>query len=141
MKRTVSAGGVVLGPGGRVLVVSQKGDSWSLPKGHLDPGEAPLEAARREIAEEAGITELKLLGELGSYERPRIAKGGRGDDPSEIKQIILYLFSTTQTELCPADKDHPEARWVDKHEVAALLTHPKDKAFFTGILARVKTSA
>jgi 8-oxo-dGTP pyrophosphatase MutT (NUDIX family) len=138
MKRTVSAGGVVLGPGGRVLVVSQKGDSWSLPKGHLDPGETPLEAARREIAEEAGITDLTFLRELGSYERPRIAKGGKGDDPSEIKQIILYLFSTHQTELCPIDKDHPEARWVEKSEVAALLTHPKDKEFFSIIFEKLK---
>lgn len=141
MKRTVSAGGVVFGPHGLVLVVSQKGDSWSLPKGHLDPGETPLEAARREIAEEAGVTDLTLIGELGSYERPRIAKGGVGDDPSEIKEIVLYLFRTSQTELCPADKDHPEARWVAKTDVAALLTHPKDKEFFLSVLPKLKGAA
>lgn len=137
MKRALSAGGVVLGPDGRVLVVSQKGDSWSLPKGHVDAGETPLEAARREIAEESGITDLTLIGELGRYERPKIGRGGKGEDPSEIKEIVLFLFRTRQTELGPTDKDNPEARWVDRVEVAALLTHPKDKEFFRGILTRL----
>ena len=64
MKKTESAGGVVLNTKGEVLVVSQHGTSWSLPKGHLDEGESELAAARREIREESGVCELKLLKKL-----------------------------------------------------------------------------
>jgi ADP-ribose pyrophosphatase YjhB (NUDIX family) len=137
VKKTVSAGGVVVGPDGRVLVVSQKGDSWSLPKGHVDPGETPLEAACREIGEESGIQDLILLEELGRYERPKIGKGGKGEDPSEIKVIVMFLFKTGDTDLCPADADNPEARWVERDDVASLLTHAKDKEFFNGVLGRL----
>lgn len=129
-----SAGGVVLSAQGKVLIVNQNGNSWSLPKGHLDPGESALEAAMREIYEEAGIDELSLIRELGTYERAKIGLRG-GDDRNERKQITLYLFRTTQLDLKPMDARNPEARWVCREEVAAYLTHPKDKEFFTSILS------
>ena len=71
---TYSAGGVVLNGSGQVLVVNQRGNSWSLPKGHIDPGEDALTAARREIYEESGVSELDLVKELGSYEYTRALK-------------------------------------------------------------------
>lgn len=129
-KMTLSAGGVVLNAKGEVLVVNQKGDSWSLPKGHVDLGEDALAAARRETYEESGITDLTFVRELGTYERYRIAKGGVGEDKSELKQIKMFLFTTNQEDLKPVDPDNPEARWAPPAEVEVLLTHPKDKAFF-----------
>jgi ADP-ribose pyrophosphatase YjhB (NUDIX family) len=132
MIQTESAGGVVLDDEGRVLVVSQHGTSWSLPKGHVEDGEGVLEAARREIYEESGVRELELLRELGSYRRHRIGADG-GEDESELKTIHMFLFKTSETELKPADPDNPEAAWVERGHVAALLTHPKDSEFFESV--------
>jgi 8-oxo-dGTP diphosphatase len=54
-----AAGGVLWRPAGlgvRIAVVHRpRYDDWSLPKGKLDPGEHPLEAAVREVREEAGF--------------------------------------------------------------------------------------
>jgi diadenosine hexaphosphate hydrolase (ATP-forming) len=133
MKKTISAGGVVVNQRGEVLVVNQRGNSWSLPKGHIDFGEDALAAAKREIAEESGITELAFVRKLGVFERPRIGKHG-GEDKSELKEIHIFLFTTPQVKLQPEDPENPEARWVKKDDVADLLTHPKDKAFFRGIV-------
>ncbi len=134
---THSSGGVVVNPKGLILVVNQNGNSWSLPKGHVDLGESTLDAAKREIYEESGVQKLQLIKELGSYERPKISIRG-GDDPSEIKRITLFLFKTTQTVLRPVDPDNPEARWVEASQVADLLTHAKDKEFFLSILPKLK---
>ncbi|MDA8596976.1 NUDIX domain-containing protein [Candidatus Pacebacteria bacterium] len=131
------SGGVVVNPQGEVLVVSQNGDSWALPKGHIDPGEDALTAAKREIKEEAGVTTLNVLTELGSYERFKIGPGGMGEDTSERKHYTFFLFTTTQMELAPEDPHNPEARWVPREQVAALLTHPKDAAFFTSIEPKI----
>lgn len=128
-----SAGGVVLNPRGEVLVVNQNRNSWSLPKGHIDPGESPREAAEREIYEESGVKKLQFIRSLGSYERPRIGKNG-GSDRTQIKRITLFLYTTTQKVLRPVDPENPEARWVSRSKVADLLTHAKDKAFFRGLL-------
>lgn len=134
---TVSAGGIVLNSQGMVLVVSQSGTAWSLPKGHIDDGEEPVQAAAREIKEESGVQDLKLLGELGSYGRYKIGKT-TGEDKQEWKVLVFFLFKTKQQKLKPQDPRHPHARWVHPDEVEALLTHPKDKAFFKGIRAQLK---
>jgi len=137
MKKTASAGGVVIGPRGRVLIVNQNNDSWSLPKGHIDPGEDALTAAKRETFEESGVSDLTLLRDLGNYQRYKLGRNGE-DDLSELKTITLFLFTTDQEELQPQDPNNPEARWVDLLEVENFLTHPRDKEFFRSILPVVK---
>ncbi len=135
-KHTRSAGGVVINNDGLVLVVNQHGNSWSLPKGHIEKGEKELDAARREIYEESGIKNLKLIKSLGSYQRRRLAKDGRGDG-SELKTITMFLFRTSENMLKPIDPENPEAKWVEKNSVADLLTHPKDKEFFLSVLKEI----
>ncbi len=135
MIKHYSAGGVVIGTDKKVVVVNQHHDSWSLPKGHIDEGENALEAAKREIHEESGISQVKLIKKLGEYERPRIGKKGEGSSKIEMKHITMYLFQTNLTELKPIDPENPEAIWVDVEQVASLLTHKKDKEFFN----RIKT--
>lgn len=137
MKNTVSAGGVVLNKEGKVLVVNQHGNSWSLPKGHIDEGEEKYEAAIREIYEESGVRQLQYMYDLPSYERYKIALDG-GDDKSELKVIHMFLFKTNQETLCPIDPDNPEAKWVDRGDVAELLTHKKDKEYFLSIIDRLE---
>ncbi len=136
MIRSESAGGVVMNRAGQVLIVNQKGTSWSLPKGHVEEGEDALAAARREIHEESGVAELVYEGECGSYGRYKIGADG-GEDESEFKTIRMFLFTTVQSVLKPTDGDNPEARWVEREEVAAYLTHPKDRQFFLSVLERL----
>jgi bis(5'-nucleosidyl)-tetraphosphatase len=138
MKSTRTGGGVVINRNtGLVLVVSQNGDSWSLPKGHVEEGEDDLTAAIREISEESGVKDLEFVRPLGEYERHKIGPGGYGDDEGEIKSIAIFLFLTEQETLAPEDPKNPEARWVDRAAVADLLTHPKDKEFFRGVIDRL----
>lgn len=135
--KSKSAGGVVVNPKGEILVINQDGKDWSLPKGHMNLGEDPLATAKREIYEESGISDLTLIKKLGSYQRPMIATEG-GDDPTQLKTIIIFLFNTSQTELKPIDISNPEAQWVTPEKVADLLTHLKDKAFFKSVLSHLK---
>jgi len=136
-KVTVSAGGVVINQQGMVLVVNQRGTTWSLPKGHVDCSEEPLEAAIREIMEESGITEVELMQTLGAYGRYKIGLN-TAEDHGEWKVLLFFLFNTRQNELKPQDPHNPQARWVHPDQVEELLTHPKDKAFFKSIRNQIK---
>lgn len=135
MKNKILAGGVVVGLDNKIVVVNQNGNSWSLPKGSLETGEDELAGAKREIYEETGIQpeKLKLIKKLGSYKRYSLGKNGQEEDKSVMGVRHFYLFITKQTELCPLDPENPVALWVNKDDVANLLTHPKDKEFFESI--------
>ncbi len=128
-KETQSAGGVVLNRKGEVLIVSQHGTSWSLPKGHIEAGEEALVAAKREIEEESGLKNLNYIKTLGSYQRYKISRDG-GDDKSERKTLHFFLFTTDEVALKPIDPENPEARWVVPEDVTKFLTHKEDRAFF-----------
>ena len=132
-----SAGGVVIGPGNKVLVVNQNGDSWSLPKGHLEPDEDEESAATREIFEESGIQDVHIIEKLGEYERGRIGMGGIGEKLDQMKHITMFLCLTNQEVLNPIDPENPAAEWLNIQDVSDRLTHPKDKEFFNSVTPKL----
>ena len=137
--KTESAGGLVVNKKGRVLVVSQRGTSWSLPKGHIEDGEDKITAAVREIEEESGLRRLTWVKDLGTYRRYKIGLGDKKEDTSELKTIHMFLFTTDEVKLRPTDPHHPQARWVYEDDVEGLLTHPKDKLFFRSARAQIRS--
>ncbi len=131
------AGGVILNPKLGIAVVNQNNNSWSLPKGHVEPGETYLEAAIREIEEETGIpkSELQLIETLGTYERTQTKLDP--NSPDELRSITLFLFTTDRNTLTPRDPENPEALFTPIDRVSLLLTHPEDKKFFESIRSRI----
>ena len=67
-EREVSAGGLVFRRDDagvvRFLLIRDSYDNWGFPKGHLEEGESPAEAAMRETAEETGLRDLRLHGPI-----------------------------------------------------------------------------
>lgn len=90
---------------------------WDFPKGIREPGEEPMQAAIREVAEETGIDELSFewgdrFFETGPYSRGKVAR---------------YFVATTDKEevvLGPSPEtgqpEHHEWRWVSFDEAYDL---------------------
>jgi len=128
-----SAGGVVLNERGDVLIVHQRDDTWSLPKGTIQEGEEPRAAAVREITEESGLRDLTFVKILKSYSRYSLMNTGQ-ENTDKIKRITMYLFTTKEMDLRPMDPRIPEAKWVRKEQISKMLTHHKDREFIEGVL-------
>nr|MDA8188223.1 NUDIX domain-containing protein [Dehalococcoidales bacterium] len=63
MVTEVSAGGVLLDDGDIFLLHKPNGE-WVMPKGHLESGETPEQAAVREVLEETGLT-ARIVAKVG----------------------------------------------------------------------------
>lgn len=133
MKHAVSAGGIVVGPQGTIVLVEQKNNYWSLPKGHVNEGEDILEAAKREIYEETGIKLLNLVKPLGQYTRPGKTYGEGEEMVPALKTIHLFLFTTDQTDIKPIDPANPSAEWVRLNDVVSRLSSKQDQEYFESI--------
>jgi len=119
----VSAGGVVVrhsGAGDEICLVTD-GRHWGFPKGLVEAGESPAEAALREISEETGIPhELLTLGvELPAteyvYRRP-------GGGALVFKRVHHFLVEAPAgTALRPDPAEIAEAAWLDFDEARRRL--------------------
>jgi 8-oxo-dGTP pyrophosphatase MutT (NUDIX family) len=118
--RRLSAGVVVArrGASGWVLLVLRAYRNWDFPKGMVEPGEAPLDAAIRETAEETSITDLDFRWGTGFCETAPYGAG---------KVARYYLAQSRQTDVTlPVSPElgrpeHDEWRWVSPDEAARLL--------------------
>jgi 8-oxo-dGTP pyrophosphatase MutT (NUDIX family) len=100
------------------LLVLRAYRNWDFPKGTLEPGESPLDAALRETMEEATISDLAFRWGEGYCETVPYRHG---------KVARYYLAETTQTSITlPVSPElgrpeHDEWRWVSFDEAESLL--------------------
>lgn len=48
-----------------ILLIQDAKNRWTIPKGHVEEGEEPRQTAQREIQEETGLQEMKVMSWLG----------------------------------------------------------------------------
>jgi len=127
-----AAGGVVVrlrDVGPEVLLVREGGVlSFVLPKGHVEPGESQEAAARREIAEEAGVGDLVLLADLGVRERLNFER-------TSWKRTRYFLFLAGGA---GGASPLPEAQWLPLDALPAMFW-PEQRALLEDERARIHT--
>ena len=126
----VSAGGLVVDASGTKGLLIGRLDAkdakrerllWSLPKGHIEPGETPEQAAIREVREETGI-ESEIDKSLGVIYFWFMAGGKRIH-----KTVHHFLFKEVGGTIAPQVSEVDDVRWFPLEEIVSKLAYPDEK--------------
>lgn len=109
-----AAGGVVQDRRSRILFIRRL-NRWDLPKGHIEGEETPVEAARREVEEECGITPGEIITSLS--ESYHIYRWGNEDF---LKRTFWFLFDYEGPEHTTPQMEEgiSEAVWAEKGQLS-----------------------
>ena len=126
----VSAGGLVIDATGTMGLLIGRYDLkdltgkrilWSLPKGHIEEGETPEQAAIREVAEETGITS-SITKSLGVIDFWFMAGGKRIH-----KTVHHFMFTEVGGTLLAQESEVDEVSWFPLSEIVDRLAYPDEK--------------
>jgi 8-oxo-dGTP pyrophosphatase MutT (NUDIX family) len=133
-----SAGGVVVRGTDCVVIVPTRRAAngakvLALPKGHVDPGETPVQAAAREVREEAGV-DTDFAGELGAVRYWYMRNGHR-----IAKRVDFFLFTYRGGDVADHDHEVEEARWIPLREAQRTLTYQGERDMVARALSQISS--
>ena len=126
-KLIMAAGGIVQQDGEILLVQRPRYQDWSLPKGKLDRGETPLQAALREVREETGYR-AKALSFAGAF----------GYEVKGAPKVVLYWMMKPLKQGPILDpKEVCELRWVNLRTAMRIMSYDLERELVKRVLGVV----
>jgi 8-oxo-dGTP pyrophosphatase MutT (NUDIX family) len=102
----ITGSAFIVGPRGIVLLRHLRLGIWVQPGGHVDAGETPWDAARREAIEETGLP-VRFLGTQPELGHVDVHPGGRGHTHLDLR----YLFQADDADPAPPAGESQDVGW------------------------------
>ena len=129
--REISYGGVVVRDG-ELLVITPRGKQVTgLPKGGMNAGETPEQAAEREVREETGIV-ARVREPLGD-----VRYTYRRDSRRIRKTVHFFLCDYVRGSTAHHDHEVDDARWIAIVGARSQLTYPGERALIERLLSKM----
>lgn len=127
LKEYRAAGGVIIEEGRMLLLDRPLQHEVRLPKGHIDPGETPAQAALRETTEESGYADLEILDDLGSQV---VRFKFQGDDFVRTEHYFLMRLTSPRA-MRRSRKDEAQFMpiWLPISDAVQRLTFEAEQQF------------
>lgn len=123
-----AAGGVVVHQGKVLLLDRPSRGEVRLPKGHIEEGESPAEAASREVREETGYAHLEVVADLGT-QQVQFLDTFRGRQVTRDERYFLMRLRDEQ-QVERGEHEHQFIPiWVPVSDAVARLTFETEGEF------------
>ncbi|HLC74988.1 MAG TPA: NUDIX domain-containing protein [Candidatus Nanoarchaeia archaeon] len=118
-----SAGAIIV-HNGKYLLLKYKFKTvyWDFPRGNIEAGETEEEAARREIREETGITEIIFVPDF----KEQVGWFYKKDD-QQVRKKVTFFLCTTNRHHVTLSKEHIGSAWLSFDEAIEQLTYATAK--------------
>ena len=122
------------------------GKWWQMPQGGIDEGEDLLAAAKRELYEETGVTNVAVLAQSKdwhTYDLPEhlIGKSWKGKYRGQKQMWFVFRFEGDDSEITlklPGQKqEFDEWRWAKMDELLDVII-PFKREVYTSVLAEFR---
>lgn len=136
MEKVRSAGAIIYNKdnkGIKFLLLQYKGKYWEFARGHIEPGETKKQTAIREIKEETGLDNLKLIGNFLTHSAWKYEHNGMLID----KNVTLFLTESLTKEV-KISHEHIGFAWLPANKALSRLTFINSKNAFKDALDYLK---
>jgi putative (di)nucleoside polyphosphate hydrolase len=135
----IGVGIVVLNVKNKVFVAKRKDnpiDKWQMPQGGVDNGEDFLKAMKRELFEETGIKNIKIIKKIEKmyeYELPENLVGiiwkGKYRGQQQKWFITKFLGNDDEINLNTSNPEFIEWKWIDVEKLPDVIVDFKKKLY------------
>ena len=118
------------------LLLRYRSGHWEFPRGHIEEGETEEMAARREVFEETGIKDLKIIPGFKEYTK-FLFKKKYNLKPEEKKKapwvfkLVYFFLAETTTKEVKLDEENIGFAWLSYEQALKKLTYKPAKTVFT----------
>lgn len=119
MQRELSAGAIIFYRSGKkieYLLLHHDADYWNFPKGHIEAGESILAAARREVQEETGLTDLNFIPGFKVQDKYIFQF-----NQQKIFKIVIFLLAQAKNQEVKVSDEHQDFRWLSYEQTMKQL--------------------
>lgn len=106
----------------RFLLLHHPAGHLDFPKGNIERGETEEQAALRELTEETGITDVRLIPGFREEVHYFYKRGGR-----TISKTVVDFLAETKTEKVTLSHEHIGFKWLSYEEALKQLTFKNAK--------------
>ncbi|MBS4168496.1 NUDIX domain-containing protein [Parachlamydia sp. AcF125] len=112
-----------------VFLIQMPAGYWSFPKGHPNPGETELQAAKRELFEETGLSVSTVLFPQSFEERYEFQRAGQ-----RIRKSVYYFVAEVTGQIALQSTEIQNGKWVLLSKASQYVTFSEGKALCQQIL-------
>lgn len=118
------------------LLIQHHAGHWGFPKGHADPGESAVQAACRELVEETGISDYKLVDTISFTEQYTFMR-----DRQRFQKTVIYFPALVLSPAVTHQKEEIRAyTWANFETAIARLSFGGARRILTDVIEYLATS-